>query len=99
VAARRLSGALADCMLPAVKAQPESSPPPGVAERQNIAGRAGFALGCLAFAITSVLNLMRAPRPLSLGVVILSLLIAALNIPLGIGLALLVERLTRSPSR
>jgi hypothetical protein len=94
-----LSGFTADDMLLAVKNQPDSSPPPAVAERQNAAGRAGFALGCLAFAITSVLNLMRAPRPLSLGVVFLSLLIAALNIPLGIALALLVERLTRSQSR
>ena len=56
-------------------------------------------LGCLAAVITSVINLVRAPRPLSLGIVVLSVLIAALNIPLGIGLALLVERLSRSQSR
>jgi len=67
--------------------------------RQNAAGRAGFVLGCLAAVITSVINLVRAPRPLSLGIVVLSVLIAALNIPLGIGLALLVERLSRSQSR
>jgi len=82
-----------------VKTEPEPSSPPTVEARQNAAGRAGFALGCLAAIITSVINLVRAPRPLSLGVVILSLLIAALNIPLGIGLALLVERLSRTPSR
>ena len=77
----------------------EPSSPGTIASRQSAAGRAGFALGCLAAIITSVINLMRAPRPLSLGVVILSLLIAALNIPLGIALALLVERLSRTHSR
>jgi hypothetical protein len=70
--------------------------PQAIASRQGTAGRAGFALGCLAAVITSVIYLLPAPRPLSLGIVIVILLIAALNIPLGIALALLVERLSRN---
>lgn len=75
-------------------AQPSSE----IAQRRNLAGRVGFLLGILAALIAVTLNLLRAPRPLSLGVVLLSVLIAALNIPLGIGLALLVERLSRGES-
>ena len=71
---------------------------PEIAQRRNVAGRVGFLLGCLAAVIAATLNLARAPRPLGIGVVLLSVLIAALNIPLGIGLALLVERLSRSES-
>lgn len=76
----------------------DAQPSPEIAQRRNVAGRVGFALGCLAAVIAASLNLLRAPRPLSIGVVLLSVLIAALNIPLGIGLALLVERLSRSES-
>jgi hypothetical protein len=73
-------------------------PSPESAQRKSVAGRAGFLLGCLAAIIATTLNLLRAPRPLSMGVIFLSVLIAALNIPLGIGLALLVERLSRGES-
>jgi len=92
-----LSGMTARCILGGV--DPDPDPPTSIEARQNAAGRAGFVLGCLAAILTSAINLARAPRPLSLGIVLLSLLIAALNIPLGIGLALLVERLSRSQSR
>jgi len=76
----------------------DAQPSPEIAQRRNVAGRVGFLLGCLAAVIAAAMNLARAPRPLSLGVILLSVLIAALNIPLGIGLALLVERLSRSES-
>jgi len=39
----------------------------------------------------------RAPRPWTLSSISLAVLMAALNIPLGIGLGLLGERLTREP--
>jgi hypothetical protein len=73
-------------------------PSPEILQRKNVAGRVGLLLGCLAAVIAATLNLVRAPRPLSMGVILLSVLIAALNIPLGIGLALLVERLSRAES-
>jgi hypothetical protein len=83
-----------------VKKQKSSAPPPSpeAAARKSVAGRAGFALGCVAAVIAATLNLVRAPRPLSAGVILLSVLIAALNIPLGIGLGLLVEKLSRPES-
>lgn len=71
---------------------------PDIAARKNVAGRMGFVMGCIAAVIALSINLYRAPRPLSFGLVLLSTLIAALNIPLGIALALLVERLTRRSS-
>jgi hypothetical protein len=43
------------------------------------------------------INMWRAPRPWTLSSVTLAVFMAALNIPLGIGLGLLGERLTRAP--
>jgi hypothetical protein len=63
--------------------------------RQSVAGRFGFALGCVAFIAAAVINLVRAPRPVSVTSALLAVLMAALNIPLGIALGLLGERMTR----
>ena len=65
--------------------------------RKNIAGRFGFVLGCIAAVAAIGINMWRAPRPWTLSSVTLAVLMAALNIPLGIGLGLLGERLTRAP--
>ena len=67
--------------------------------RQNIAGRFGFVLGCVAAVAAATINLYRAPRPFSLASVALAVLMAALNIPFGIALGLLGERMTRPPER
>ena len=63
--------------------------------RQAIAGKFGFSLGCLAALAAVAINLYRAPRPFSLASVALAVLMAALNIPLGIALGLLGERFSR----
>jgi hypothetical protein len=65
--------------------------------RKNIAGRFGFVLGCVAAVAAIGINMWRAPRPWTLSSVSLAVLMAALNIPLGIGLGLLGERVTRAP--
>jgi len=65
--------------------------------RKNIAGRFGFVLGCIAAVAAIGINMWRAPRPWTLSSITLAVLMAALNIPLGIGLGLLGERLTRVP--
>ena len=70
---------------------------PEVKARQNVAGRFGFVLGCVAAVAAIGINMWRTPRPWSLSAITLAVLMAALNIPLGIGLGLLGERLTRAP--
>jgi hypothetical protein len=45
--------------------------------------------------VAASINFVRAPRPLSPGIALLIVLVAALNIPLGIGIGLLGERLSR----
>lgn len=67
--------------------------------RQAAAGRFGFTLGCIAAVLALVLNLYRAPRPLGVMTVVLAVLMAALNIPLGIAFGLLGERLSRGRRR
>ncbi len=67
--------------------------------RQNTAGRFGFALGCIAAVAALAINLWRAPRPFSAVSMTLAVLMAALNVPLGIALALLGERMTRRRGR
>jgi hypothetical protein len=66
-----------------------------VQARQQVAGRIGFGMGCVAALVAGAINFVRAPRPLSFGIVLLILLMAALNIPIGIALGLLGERVTR----
>jgi hypothetical protein len=63
--------------------------------RQSLAGRFGFTLGCIAAVAAASINLWRAPRPFTLASVALAVLMAALNVPFGIALGLLGERLTR----
>jgi len=63
--------------------------------RQGLAGRFGFILGCVAAVAAASINLWRAPRPFTVASVALAVLMAALNVPIGIALGLLGERLTR----
>lgn len=62
--------------------------------RKAVAGRFGFALGCIAALIAAIINLVRLPHWTATGVA-LALLMAALNIPLGIVFGLLGERMSR----
>jgi hypothetical protein len=66
-----------------------------IKDRQNLAGRFGCILGCIAAVAALAINLWRSPRPFSLQSILLAVLMAALNIPLGIALGLLGERFTR----
>ena len=68
---------------------------PRIKARIEAAGRFGFTLGCIAAVAAVTINLIRAPRPYSLLSLVLAVLMAALNIPFGIMLGLLGERLTR----
>ena len=68
---------------------------PRIKARIDAAGRFGFTLGCIAAVAAVTINLIRAPRPYSLLSLLLAVLMAALNIPFGIILGLLGERLTR----
>ena len=67
--------------------------------RRQTAGRVGFIMGCIAAVVAATINFARAPRPLSPGIGFLIVLIAALNIPLGIAIGLLGERLSRRAER
>jgi len=68
---------------------------PAIEARKFAAGRLGFILGCLVAVLGFSVNAYRAPRPFGWVSALTLFLIAALNIPLGIGLALLAERMTR----
>ncbi|HWJ15556.1 MAG TPA: hypothetical protein VNS10_17580 [Gemmatimonadaceae bacterium] len=68
---------------------------PRIKARIEAAGRFGFTLGCIAAVAAVTINLIRAPRPYSFISLLLAVLMAALNIPFGIMLGLLGERLTR----
>ncbi|HEY2378041.1 MAG TPA: hypothetical protein VGH98_18850 [Gemmatimonadaceae bacterium] len=68
-------------------------------ERKQAAGRIGFAMGCVAAIVATGINFVRAPRPLTLGIEMLIVLVAALNIPLGIAIGLLGERFSRRVER
>jgi hypothetical protein len=67
--------------------------------RRQTAGRVGFAMGCIAAIVAAIINFVRAPRPIAAGIVLLIVLVAALNIPLGIAMGLLGERLSRRTER
>ena len=79
-------------------AAPEPHNPERRARRQT-AGRVGFIVGCIAAIVAATINFVRAPRPLSPGIGLLIVLVAALNIPLGIAIGLLGERLSRRVER
>jgi hypothetical protein len=66
-----------------------------ITARRATAGKFGFILGCIAAAAAVAINLYRAPRPFTAPAVLLAVLMAALNIPLGIGIGLFGERVTR----
>jgi hypothetical protein len=63
--------------------------------RKSVAGRFGFILGCVAAIVAVAINLYRAPRPFTLSSVSLAVLMAALNVPLGIAFGLLGEVMSR----
>jgi hypothetical protein len=68
---------------------------PEIKARQDSAGRFGFILGCLAAVAAISINLWRTPRPWEWMSLTIAVLMAALNMPLGIMLGLLGEKLTR----
>ena len=72
---------------------------PALRARRQMAGRVGFIMGCIAAVVAATINFVRAPRPLSAGIGLLIVLVAALNIPLGIAIGLLGERLSRRVER
>ena len=72
---------------------------PVLGARRQMAGRVGFMMGCIAAIVAATINFVRAPRPLSPGIGLLIVLVAALNIPLGIAIGLLGERLSRRGER
>lgn len=63
--------------------------------RQDVAGKFGFILGCIAAIVAVSINIYRAPEPYSFVSLALAVLMAALNMPIGIMLGLLGERVTR----
>ena len=68
---------------------------PEIKARQNAAGRTGFILGCLAAVAAVVINLARTERPYDVLSLVVAVLMAALNVPFGIMLALFAEKWTR----
>jgi hypothetical protein len=77
---------------------PEAEREAAIKARQNVAGKFGFILGCIAAVIAVTMNVMRAPRPMSFLSLALAVLMAALNMPIGIMLGLLGEKVTRPKS-
>jgi hypothetical protein len=63
--------------------------------RVDMAGRFGFVLGLVAAILAFAISVFRAPKPLSGLAVLTAALMAAINVPLGIAMALLGEKLTR----
>ena len=68
---------------------------PAVKARQDAAGKTGFILGCFAAIAAFVINLVRTERPYEFLSLLVAVLMAALNVPFGIMLALLAEKWTR----
>jgi hypothetical protein len=66
--------------------------------REDRAGKAGFILGCIAAVIALSLNLYRSPQPYSFVALAMAVLMAALNLPIGIMLGLFGEKMTRPKS-
>ena len=63
--------------------------------RKAASGRFGFILGCVAAVLAFGIELFVAPKPLVPMTIVTAALMAALNVPLGIVLGLLGERMTR----
>ncbi len=72
---------------------------PAIKARQDAAGRTGFILGCLAAIAALVINLARTERPYEFLSLVVAILMAALNVPFGIMLALLAEKWTWPKTR
>jgi hypothetical protein len=68
---------------------------PAIKARQDAAGKTGFILGCLAAVGALAVNLARTERPYDFLSLLVAVLMAALNVPFGIMLALLAEKWTR----
>jgi hypothetical protein len=68
---------------------------PAIKARQDAAGKTGFILGCFAAIAAVVINLMRTERSFDFLSLLVAVLMAALNVPFGIMLALLAEKWTR----
>ena len=68
---------------------------PVIKARQDAAGKTGFILGCFAAIAALVVNLGRTERPYEFLSLLVAVLMAALNVPFGIMLALLAEKWTR----
>lgn len=68
---------------------------PRIKARIDTAGRFGFALGIIAAIAAVAINLWNAPRPWEWSGLVLAILMAALNVPLGIFIGLLGEKMTR----
>jgi drug/metabolite transporter (DMT)-like permease len=64
-------------------------------ERKSVAGKFGFILGCIAAVLAFGIELFIAPKPISAMTALTAALMAALNVPFGIALGLLGERMTR----
>ena len=78
---------------------PDYDRSPEINARKQVAGRIGFTLGCIAAIVAAVLNFSRMPRPLAFSTLLLIVLVSALNIPFGIAMGLLGERLSRRGRR
>ena len=63
--------------------------------RVDVAGRFGFVLGLVAAILAFAISTFRAPKPMSGLAILTAALMAAINVPLGIAMALLGEKLTR----
>lgn len=68
---------------------------PRIKARVNTAGRLGFIFGCVAALAAIAINLWRSSGDRSVLAVAAAVLMAALNIPLGIALGLWSEKITR----
>jgi hypothetical protein len=64
--------------------------------RINAAGRFGFVLGCVAALLAFGILMVRVPKPVGFLTVLTAGLMAAMNIPLGIAMGLIGERMTRN---
>lgn len=66
--------------------------------RQDVAGRLGFILGCCAAVTSAAWELYRLPQPIEFLTMLMAILFAALNMPVGIMLGLAGEKMTRPRS-
>jgi hypothetical protein len=64
--------------------------------RIHAAGRFGFVLGCIAALLAFAILMFRVPKPVGFLTVLTAILMAAMNIPLGIAMGLIGERMTRN---